>query len=241
MTLLALPVGPGSAGQRRVWTETFADGHLDPARWQVTSAGDFRERDVRIVETPGALRRFQLALSADTRGTSDETIKVLGVRAVPRFELSSEARISFDVDWSGQANGSYLSAAAVLAPQATAGNALVQADWLKVEYIGVPPGKLARMVIAVRRQGRERTLYTEGWPERNRTGRLIGRQSLTITIRDRRAEIWENGALVYASVEPVVGFSAAHLYFQMASHSNFPRRTVHFGPVEIETHGTARQ
>ena len=217
-----------------VWTETFAEGRLDPGRWQITSAGDFRQRDVSVVGVPDGVQRFRLALSIDTRGTKDETVKVIGVRSVRRVRLSAETRISLDLDWNQQTNGSYLSAAAVLAPQETSQDALTSPDWLKVEYVGVPPGKNARMVVGVKRKGQERTLYNEGWPEINRAGRSVGLQHVMIVLGDERVQVWENGAPLYTSSENVTDFDEAHLYLQVSSHSNYPRRTVHFGNVRVE-------
>ena len=226
------------SGQAAVWADTFAQPRLDPQRWQVTAEGDFREWSVGVADLPPQNGGPRLRVSADTRGTSDETIKAVGVRSVPVVEFGGDVRISVDLDWNAQANGSYLTAAIVLSPHATSQNPLTLPDWLKVEYVGVPPGTHARMVVGVRRGGRERTLFNEGWPARGREGRPIGLQHLAIVSRDGTVQVWENGALLYDSTEPVVEFGAAHLYLQMTSHSNYPRRTVYFDNVRVET-GTA--
>lgn len=235
--LLWLPAAAAGAQGRAVWTEAFSDGPLNPSRWQVTSSGDARTREAQVVESPPGSAQFRLALSADTRGTPGETVMTVGVRSVARLSLVPDARVSFDVDWNDPENGSYLSGAAVLAPGDTSGDVLALADWLKVEYVGVPPGQLARMVIAVKAGGHERTLFAEGWPERNRVGRRIRRPHLVVLVRNGYVEVRENDAIVYASTEPVVGFSTGHLYFRLSSHSNYPRRTILFGPVRAEGTG----
>ena len=223
-----------AVGADIVWTETFAGGRLDPDRWETTSSGDFRDRSVSVVEVPDGTGRFRLALSADTRGTRDDTVKTLGVRSVPRFELPGETRVSLRLDWNGQSNGSYLSAAVVLSPHETSADVLTRPDWFKVEYVGVAPGKNARMVIGVRRGGQERTLSTEGWPEHNRSGRPIGLQRLTIVLRDGRVQVMENDAEVYSSNEKIIQFGDAHLYLRMSSHSNYPPRTIHVESIRVE-------
>jgi hypothetical protein len=231
--LLLVVVAP--VGQAAIWTDTFSGPSLDPARWQVTVDGDFRERSIQVAGPPQGSGGGRLGVRADTRGTGDETVKVLGVRSVPSIALDREVKISVDLDWNAQSNGSYLSAGVVLSPHATSQSPFKASDWLKVEYVGVPPGRNARMVVSVRRAGQERTLFTEGWPERGREGRPIGLQRLAIVCRDGAVEIWENDTLRYSSKEKLAAFDAAYLYLQMSSHSNYPARTVYFDNVRVET------
>jgi hypothetical protein len=221
-------------GQAATWTEAFSEERLDPRHWVVTTDGDFREWSVQVADVPHASGNRRLGVRADTRGTRDETVKVLGVRSIPSIALDRGVDISVDLDWNAQANGSYLSAAIVLSPDAALQNPFKAADWLKVEYIGVPPGRNARMVVGVRRAGHERTLFNEGWPERGRAGRPIALQHLAIAIQGGTVQIRENERLVYESKEKVVDFDEAHLYLQMSSHSNYPARTVYFDNVRVE-------
>jgi hypothetical protein len=182
------------------WAETFREGWLDPARWEVTAEGDFRDRDVDVLDVKKrGVGDFRLRLRADTRGARDGTVKVLGVRGARKIPLGEATRISAELDWNEQANGSYLSAALVLAPTATSMNPLTSLDWVKVEYVGVPPGQNARLVVGVKVEGRERTVYAEGWPDTNRAGRNIALQQVMIAVRDRAFQVCENGQLVYDS------------------------------------------
>jgi hypothetical protein len=221
-------------GQVATWTDTFSERRVDPWRWHITSDGDFREWSVQVAELPQANGSGRLALRADTRGSSDETVKFLGVRSVPSIDLDRDVRIAVDLDWNSQSNGSYLSAAIVLSPSATSQSPFNASDWLKVEYVGVPPGRNARMVIGLKQGGHERTLDNEGWPGRGRQGRPIGVQHLVIVCSRGALQVWENGMLAYESKEKVIGFATAYLYLQMSSHSNYSARTVYFDNVRVE-------
>lgn len=240
LSVIRPPLIAAGAAQDVVWSESFEEGRLDRARWNPTAAGEVRDRSATVVEGATGPRRFRLALTADTRGAADDTVTVTGIRSGRRIPLSGETRVSLDLDWNDQPNGSYLSGGVVLSPHATDGDATDTPDWLKVEYVGVPPGRNARMVVAVRRGGVERTLDTEGWPDRNRSGRAIGLQHLTIVTRDGSVEVWENGVQRYASSVRVIAFDLAHLYLQMASHSNFPRRTIFFSGIRVERRSGGR-
>ena len=208
------------------WADDFSHEELDPDQWAVTSAADFRENIVEVLD--GRLR-----LQVDTIGTDDETVKYLGVRSVGPIRFAAETRITAELDWNDQANGSYLRAGLVLSPLATSGNPQEGSDWLKVEYVGVPPGKNARILVARQAGGRVRHLYNEGWPQTNRGGRQIGRQDITLVIREASFEVLENGALIFESGPGELPFASAYLYLQMSSHSNYRAREVFFDDVSV--------
>src|SRR5258705_2681062 len=149
----------GAADQPTVepypWVEDFGTGRLDPSRWERTAAGDFREWSVDVVDAPGPARpasspAYRLRLRADTQGTRDDTVKHLGARLTQPISLREGREIAVQLDWADQANGSYLTAAVVLSPHATQSNPLDTPDWLKVAYVGVPPGRNARMLVETR-------------------------------------------------------------------------------------------
>ena len=131
-------------------------------------------------------------------------------------------------------NGSYLTGGLVLSPHTTSGSPLETSDWLKIEYVGVPPGRNSRMVVAISAENRMRTLYTEGWPRANREGRKIGLQVLEVAVGKSGWEVWENGAAVFTSNQ-AFPLDNAHIYLQMSSHSNCPARTVLFDNVKVDT------
>lgn len=209
----------------------FSAGELDPERWVTTLAGDFKERIVDVVGKNGPESR--LRIRANTMGTHPKTVKFLGARTVRSFSLAGEVRITVELDWNGQKNGSYMTAGVVLCPSATTGNPLKERDWLKVEYVGVPPGRNARMVVGTSKAGRELTLYTEGWPQKNRKGRSISVQTITIVIRDGSFQVFENGELRYDSNGVRLSFDSAHVYLQMSSHSNYRAREVYFDNLRV--------
>jgi hypothetical protein len=226
--LLALAPFAAAAG----WIEDFAGGRLDPSRWERTADGDLRDWSAEVVAAAGSASGFRLRLQADTRGTRDDTLKHLGVRRIEPIALVDGARIAVRLDWGDQANGSYLTGAVVLSPHVTQGNPLDTPDWLRVAYVGVPPGRNARLVVAVRRSGRDRTVDLDGWPG-DRTGRRLGVQDIALRVRGRRIEVWEGERQVWRSRDDELALGSVNLYLQLASHSNYPPRAIHFERIEV--------
>jgi hypothetical protein len=197
--------------------------------WEVTSEGDFEQSSVKLIGT-------RIRLRCATRGTQGGSAKVMGVRRCEEIDLGRGTRISVDLDWNRQANGSGMSAGIVLAPAVTQGNpfALDQALWL--EYVGIPPGHNGRRVIAMREEGDTRYLDTEGWPESNRQGRKIGLQKIVIEIgADGSVRFFENGELVCGVPPRTLKFKKGYLYLQVSSRSNYPPREIFFDGVKVET------
>lgn len=192
--------------------------------WRPYAEGDFQEK---LAEVEGG----RLRLRASTLGSSDTTVKVLGFRSAVPLRLDRETRILADVDWNRQSNGSYLTAGLVLSPDSADGNPLAAANWLKVEYVGVPPGKNGRLSVSVRTAGRDRHLFQEGWPTENREGRPLGIQKIELVLKAGGFELIENGRSLYSCTEPVLKFTSAHLCLQMTTHSNYPAREVRFDNV----------
>jgi hypothetical protein len=240
--LLAGPV----ARSADTWVDDFGSGRLDPSRWERTHQGDFREWSVEVVDSirrrtasPDAAAAplspiYRLRLRADTRGTRDDTVKFLGARAVPPITLRDGREIVVQLDWGNQTNGSYLTAGVVLSPHVTQGNPLTTDDWLSVTYVGVPPGRHGRMVVALKSRGRERTVDAEGWPDTGREGRPLGIQLVRLRCRNHAIEVWEGDRRVWASAPDEVAFDTAYLYLQMSSHSNYPPRAIYFDTVRVD-------
>jgi hypothetical protein len=230
--LLASVVGGASA---ETWSEDFASGRLDPARWQRTLDGDFRMQSAEVVASDAGAG-FRLRLVADTLGTRDDAIKHVGVRSRCAISLGSEASLRLTIDWGPPANGSYMAAAVVLSSQAVANDPTTTRDWLSVGYVGVPPGRNARLLVTASAGGVVRTLYADGWPDGNRLGRSIKRAEIDLTWRRSTLEIRENGQLVHTATATGALFNSAHIYFQLSSHSNYPARAVHFENLRVR-HG----
>jgi hypothetical protein len=217
---------PGPDGLR----DDFSGPALDQRRWHVTRQGDFQESTVDVVD--GRLR-----LRMATIGTRDDTVKFHGVRSAQAFDISSGIAVSFELDWNDQANGSYLTAGMYLCPVATDGNPRDEENWLKLEYVGVPPGRNARALLATQQSGHLRHIYTEGWPDEQRTGRKIGRARARLVLEGPLLQVWENDELLFETEQQPLPFDQAYVYLQMSSHSNYPPRELFFDDVRVEALG----
>ena len=213
--------------------DNFSEGTLDSELWQITREGDFKESTIDVYDAdPTKNVDFRLRLRMSTIGTRDDTVKFHGVRSVEKMNFSDVKAISFDIDWNNQSNGCYLTASIYLCPTATTGNPKEENDWLKFEYVGVPPGRNARCVVATKIEGKVKYLYTEGWPEQ-RSGRHIAYQRVKIILDNKSLKIIENEKEIYCSPSHGLEFSSAYLYLQMSSHSNYPAREIYFDNVVI--------
>ncbi|HEY4486018.1 MAG TPA: hypothetical protein VI702_06860 [Nitrospiria bacterium] len=218
------------------WTDDFERERLDSKFWQTTRSGDFKESKIDIVAPdPKSGPDRRLRLRADTLQTDDRTVKFLGVRSMREVPLKTGAEVSFDLDWNNQSNGSYLSAAFYLCPTITSKNPENEPDWIRIEYIGVPPGQNTRPAISVKSKGLVRWLYLEGWPETNKTGRRIGRVRLDIEIRTDSLVLREAGREIFRGTLSEVGFDRARIYLQMSSHSNYPAREIYFDNIRVRS------
>jgi len=211
-----------------VFADDFsADPLRAPERWVAVRDGDFREAVVDVVE--GRLR-----LRAGTIGTRDDTVKHLGIRTATQVvDLSSPIELAATIDWNRQANGCYLRASLYLCPTAAKGTAKAEPDWLKLEYVGVPPGKNGRALLARRRAGQLRHLFTEGWPKQQRTGRPIGKQRVVLRLGPKTVEFLENGKSLYGPAPHELTWRRAYLHLELSSHSNYPPRELFFDDLTI--------
>lgn len=217
--------------------DDFSGPRLDESKWVRTRCNDFAAERVHLLN--GMLR-----LAASTLGTDSRTVKWHGVRSRRRVvRVARGAVVAFELDWPDQINATYMSAGAYICPTAS-DNPHGEASWLRVVYVGVPPGQTARCLVSVRTAGQERMLLTEGWP-RDRRGRAIDRQRIRITLspdpragRSRlavRVTVLENGATILEPTLVRLGFRKAYLYLQHSSHSNYPLREVLFDDVVVRT------
>jgi hypothetical protein len=226
--LLAVPL----AAQTR-FQDDFSSPTLQGDRWAVTASGDFKERTVDVTSD------HRLRLRVDTLGTRDDTVKFLGVRTQEAFAVGAGLCVAATLDWNDQANGSYLSAAVILAGSATLENPLREEDWLAAEYVGVPPGRNVRMQLSSSSSGRRLTLEDEGWPRTERAGRKIGTVRVVLFVAPTSTRLWENGELRYQSGGPSVSTERVFLHLQISSHSNYRAREVYFDDVEVSNRDAA--
>jgi hypothetical protein len=213
--------------------DDFQSGQLNTIRWSRTQEGDFKEATIDVVDVdPGEKTDDRLRLRANTLGTRDDTVKFLGVRSIDRIDFAQGVEVSLDLDWNKQANGCYLTAAVYLCPTITSANPRDEADWFKFQYVGVPPGKNARSVVAKKVNGRVQYLDRDGWPQ-NRRARMIANQHIDIYIDGHGLQIKENGQKLYGTSFHELSFDQAYLYLQMSSHSNYPSREIYFDNIIV--------
>lgn len=214
-------------------SENFSEEILNPHTWQITREGDYKDSIVDVYDVNSSENvDYRLRLGLNTIGTRDENVKFLGVRSVEKTNVSNGTEISFDLDWNNQSNGCYLSGSFYLCPTVTGGNPENENNWLKFEYIGVPPGQNARCEIASKMDGNKRLLYTDGWPEK-RTGRQIADQHIKIIFDNKSFKVLENGGELNASTLNDLNFNSAYIYLQMSSHSNYPMREIYFDNISF--------
>ncbi len=215
------------------FNEDFSAGFLNSQKWEITHEGDFKESIIEVYDIdPSENADFRLSLGMNTIGTGDDTVKFQGVRSVEKVNFSDGNEISFDLDWNNQSNGCYLTGSFYLCPTSTNGNPEDETDWIKFEYVGVPPGQNARSVISNKIDGDLKLLYDEGWPE-ERTGRKIADQHIQIILNNKSFKILENGNELYTSPSQDLNFTSAYIYLQMSSHSNYPLRNIYFDNIVV--------
>ncbi len=222
-----------SVSKKIEFSEDFDMGIFNPAKWQITREADFKESiiDVYDVNPAEDIFDYKLRLKANTIGTSDDTVKFHGVRNLYKIDFKERQRITFDLDWNKQSNGSYLAAAVYICPTVTNGNPSKERDCLKFEYVGVPPGRNARSVVAAKINGKLRQLDMDGWPEQ-RQGRYISYQHIEMILDSNALTIMENNRELFSTQAHGLTFSAGYLYLQMSSHSNYPARYIYFDNIK---------
>ena len=106
-------------------------------------------------------------------------------------------------------------------------------NWLRVQYIGVPPGKNSRLLITGVSNGVSTIFYDEDWPQ-NRIGRKIGKMSIKLTLDETFFSVSENGKPIIDDVPHKLFFTSGYVYLQMSSHSNYPQRVIYFDNFYLE-------
>lgn len=196
---------------------------LDPG-WRPIEAGDAKVQ--RTVDG-------RLGLSIDAMGTRATPLKVVGVRSAAPLAVGEALEVVWGLDWNAQANGSYLKAAVYLAPRATDGDPEALPDWIRVSYVGVPPGETFRHEVAERRRGQLRFIDRGGWPKK-RTGRAPAplRGALSVR-RDGTLEYREDGSPRAAGKATPWKWTRVWVYVTSSSHSNYPKRTIYVDDIEV--------
>jgi len=217
--------------------ENFDKGKLDISRWSVTKDGDFNQFAVDV--QPGKGKDYRLRLMANTLKTSDP-LKYLGVRSIKKVDFSDAKEISFDLDWNNQRNGCYLTAGLYICPVESE-NPKKEKDWIKFEWVGVPPGKNIRTNVWANVNGAPKQLYTD-WGPRDENGRpqgwpvKPGNHRIKLLLDSKDVWGWADSKQLCNSVHSL-NFTSGYLYFQMSSGTNYLQREVYFDNIVVTGRG----
>ncbi|MGD8536762.1 MAG: hypothetical protein PVF66_13015 [Candidatus Aminicenantes bacterium] len=222
-----------------VFAEDFEKGRLDLSRWEVTSDGDFTEAIVDVVDiVPGEGTDYRLRLRANTIGTSDP-LKYLGVRSKKTVDFNTVKTILFDLDWNKQTNGSYLTASFYLCP-VKSDNPKEESDWLKFEYVGVPPGQNVRINILAKADGVVYPLHAD-WGPHGENGRPLGQplglssHRISLSLDKSRLRVIQDDEEIFPLSKHNLNFTTAYIYLQMSSGTNYPSREIYFDNIIVRS------
>lgn len=228
-----------------LFEEYFEKGKLDKSRWKAIYDGDFTEAAVDVIDVDsGENIDFRLRLRANTIGTSNP-LKYLGVRSKKKVALDNAKVFRFDLDWNNQANGSYLSASFYLCPTES-NNPKEEDNWLKFEYVGVPPGRNVQINILEKANGAVRPLYTD-WGLRDDHGRPLGKplglfsHRIAIILDKNSLRVIQDDETLFPLSKHNLNFTTAYIYLQMSSGTNYPSREVYFDNIIVRNAFSARR
>jgi hypothetical protein len=210
-------------------TDDFSEESLDPNVWTVVQDGEIHDVVAQTDPT-----HSQLRLGLGTDGTHGEPLKSVEVRTATPLDLTQPHRIDATVQWPTGETG-YLVAGVVLSPDPpTSGSMLRAPDWLRAEYVGVPPGGNARAAVYAEKAGSIAWLYKDGWPLPSAAGRTIGAVHLTVVLTSQTVEVDEDGQALLPATPYGLDLGHAYLALFVSSRSGFPAREVRFSSLKIE-------
>ena len=220
-----------AVGETAIISDDFQSGVFSGKQWKSTRQNDFKTSTIDIFDVGKS--DLRLRMLADTIGTRDDTVKFHGIRSVEPISLTGRTVITYEMDWNNQSNGCYLTVGVYLCPTITDTNPRDEPNWMSFDYVGVPPGRNARFQIMEKINGNLRPLYTEGLPDKQKTGRKIGNQQIKVFVGDKFLKVMENGKELFKSEDYVPRFTRAYLYLQMSSHNNYPAREIYFDNITV--------
>ena len=239
LLLLGLSGCSPSAQSPIIFQEDFKQGSLDKSRWEITMDGDFAESVVDVFDIdPGQGTDYRLRIGGNTIGTSNP-LKFLGVRSKNTIDITGGTSISFDLDWNNQANGCYLTASLYLCPTESI-NPKSEDDWLKFEYVGVPPGRNVRINIWEKVGGAVHPLYTD-WGPRDDQDRPIGKplgfnkHRIGMFLNEGSLRVVQDEEEIYPLSKHDLSFTTGYVYLQMSSGTNYPSREVYFDNITVQS------
>ncbi len=171
-------------------------------------------------------RGWRLAL--DTRGAPADEVRAVGVAAGP-LRLGEGLLLRGELEWFASGNASYWTAGLLLSSRAPEGGlaSLDVEPAVRLELVGVPPGRTARRYGALRVGARTIPLATDGWPER--PGRALERATLELELTASWVTLRADGEQL-ARVPRPIGLAAGDVWAlaYATSHANYAERAVRF-------------
>jgi hypothetical protein len=221
-----------------IFHEDFEQGSLDTSRWEVTLDGDFTEVMIDVTDVdPGEDADYRLRFRANTIATSTP-LKFLGVRSKNTIDVGEGITLTFDLDWNNQTNGSYLTAALYFCP-AISNNPKEEDNWLKFEYVGVPPGRNVRINIWEKADDVVRPLQTD-WGPRDEQDRPLGlplgltSHKINIHLDQDSLRVVQDSEEIYPLSRHNLNFTEAYVYLQMSTGTNYPSRELYFDNIMVQ-------
>ncbi|MFC1940957.1 hypothetical protein ACFLWL_00885 [Chloroflexota bacterium] len=222
-----------------IFQDDFNTGRIDESRWELTFDGNFAEAEVDVADVnPDKDIDYRLILRADTIGTS-HPLKYLGVRSKTLIDFTEGTEIAFDLDWNNQTNGSYLTSALYLSPTVS-NNPKNEDDWLKFEYVGVPPGKNVRISIWEKVEGVGYPVHTDWGPD-NDQGKPLGLplgsdvHRIRLILDENQLRVLQDNEEIFSNSEHNLNFTTAYLYLQMSSGTNYHSRELYFDNITVQS------
>ena len=226
---------------RVLFQENFDSGSLDTSKWRITKDGDFNQFavDVKDIDSSDDVD-YRFRLMANTVGTSDP-VKYLGIRSQMKIDFSHPREIAFDLDWNAQQNGCYLTAGLYICPVESE-NPKKEKDWVRFEWVGVPPGKNIRTNVWSSANGAMKELYTDwgpegengkpqGWPVKP------GNHRIKFLLDSKGIRVWADSKQL-CHVLHSLSFTSGYIYLQISSGTNYHAREVYFDNIIVTTVGT---
>ena len=223
--------------ERMLFVENFDRGSLDISKWKITKDGDFNQFavDVKDIDSSADVD-YRLRFMANTIETSDP-VKYLGVKSQMKIDFNQPIEIAFDLDWNAQQNGCYLTAGLYICPVESE-NPKKEKDWVKFEFVGVPPGKNIRTNVWSSANSAMKELYTD-WGPASENGKpqgwslKPGNHRIKLLLDSKGILVWaDSKQLCYALHS--LNFTSGYIYLQMSSGTNYPDREIYFDNIIVK-------
>lgn len=177
-------------------------------------------------EAPARFEADGLQLGLDTLKRPSGQISVHAVAHGELMDWSEEpATIHVEMDWLEAKNASYLQMGLLLVPEGVKNGSdprLAERN-VALVFVGVPPSVNGRRELRIRKASSTVWEDLEGWPEREREGRPLGRITIELVVSDDALRLREKGRPELVA-KHLIGFTKGRLLLFVSSQSNAPLR-----------------